>query len=269
MGPSRYQCPYDTETWALNMGYLQIAGVGPETDGKKNGRIDKIFMVHKQVYTAKGQRYFEWQDYLKLHKAGVEMYNIHEVKCEGCWTEIPFSKFPLDEIIEKLDLGYFSDTVCYMLAYALYDCTEGSKKDNTLKLKYPLKLRLYGVDLQDKAEYGEEKGGVECWIGYALGLGADVEISRGSTLLMTTTGKPYGMEPMDYRFLDPYTILTTGDNRFTEEEFEARKDEVFAAIENMTRGVYPGVQKYTGEGADGMHRDTFNEVNVEPETQTS
>jgi len=264
MGPSRGMCPFDAETWALNMGYLQIASVGPETNGELNGRIDKIFLVHKQVYTAEGKRYFDWRDYRKMAEAGVEMWNIHDFVCESCGDPLPFKKYPLDEIIEKFDLGYFSDTVCYMIAYALHICTDGCKKEHNLRLKYPLTLRLYGVDLQDKAEYGEEKGGVECWLGYALGLGADFTISNGSTLLLTSTGRPYGFDTVDYNYLDPYSVLSGGGERMSEEEFKERFDEVMDAITNLTRGVYPQAQKYAGEGAKGLHRVQIPEEGFNP-----
>lgn len=263
MGPSRGMCPFDAETWALNMGYLQIAAVGPETQGELNGRIDKIFMVHKQVYTAEGKPYFAWQDYNKMADAGVEMWNIHDVNCETCGKSLPFKKYPLDEIIEKFDLGYFSDTICYMLAYALHICTDGNKKDHTLKLKYPLKIRLYGVDLQDKEEYGEEKGGVECWLGYALGLGADFTIANGSTLLLTSTGRPYGFDPVDYSYLDPYSVLNDSGT-LSENEYKERFDEVMDTIMKMTRNVYPQSQNYSGEGAKGLHRIPIDEAGYNP-----
>jgi len=270
MGPSRVQCPFDTEVWALNMGYQQIATVQNDTHGKTIGRIDRNFMVHKQVISPTGTVYFDWAEFLDLFKAGCKMYNIHEIHCERCGTFIPFEPFPLDEIIEKFDLSYFSDTICYMIAFALHEATEGNKKDHTLKLMYPLKLRLYGVDLQDKEEYGEEKGGVETWIGYALGLGADVTISTGSTLLLTNTGVPYGFDVIDKRMYDPYAVLTTGDNRLTEEEFQERFDEVINKIEDMTKGIYPDYVKYHGENAKGMHREiVMNLQDVLDESATS
>lgn len=261
MGPSREQCPYDGEVWSLNMGYHQIAAV--------KGRLDKVFMVHKQVVSPAGTVYFDWSEFLEMAKAGVEMWNIYNVDCERCGTHIPFKKYPLDEIIEKFDFGYFTDTVCYMVAYALHDSTEGSKKERTLKLKYPLKIRLYGVDLQVKDEYIIEKAGVEAWIGYALGLGADVTISTGSTLLLTNNGMPYGFDVEYQKYLDPYRVLTTGDERMPTSEFELRKDEVAEAIEKLAKGVYPEVQKYQGECVKGLHRDTKLSTLEEAENDTT
>lgn len=246
MGPSRGQCPFDAETYALNMGYLQALEL--------KGRLDKIFLVHKQVISPSGTVYFHWGEFIRLAEAGVELWNIHEINCERCDTHIPFKKYPLDEIIEKFDLGYFSDTVCYQIAFALNECTEGNHKDHTLKLKYPLKLKLYGVDLQDKEEYGMEKGGVECWIGYALGLGVDISISTGSTLLLTNNGLPYGFDCVDYNYLNPYKVL--GGAELTEEQFKERIHEVAEAQKRIAESSDPRIVKYRGECAKGLHRES-------------
>jgi len=247
MGPSRGQCPYDSEVYSLNMGYQQIAHV--------HGKVSKIFMVHKQVISPTGTVYFDWSEFHQLHNAGCELWNIHDVPCERCGIPVPFNKYPLDYIIDKFNLGYFSDTVCYMVAFALNECTKGNSKDGTLKLKYPLRLRFYGVDLLDPEEYGQEKGGVECWIGYALGLGVDVKISSGSTLLLTHNGAPYGIDAPDFKKMDPYTVLTDGE-RMTEEEFQENKDKIFAALEKEAKERPEMDTKYQGEDAPGLHRIT-------------
>jgi len=246
MGPSRGQCPYDAEVYSLNMGYQQIAHV--------HGKISKIFMVHKQVVSPAGTVYFKWDEFHELHNAGCELWNIHDVPCERCGQEVPFKKYPLDDIVEKFGLSYFSDTVCYMVAFALNECTKGNNKDGTLKLKYPLKLRFYGVDLLDPEEYGQEKGGVECWIGYALGLGVDVQISSGSSLLLTYNGSPYGIEVQKFEDMNPYTVLTTDGSMISEDEFQKNKEEIFAKLESNSKDIPEFNTKYQGENSPGMRR---------------
>ncbi|MBE3143542.1 MAG: hypothetical protein IMZ61_06425 [Planctomycetes bacterium] len=254
------------------MGYQQIATVYKDVEDKRMGRIDKLFMVHKQVVSSAGTVYFDWADFLQMADAGVEMWNIHDFGCERCGRDLPFKHYPLDEIIDKFDLGYFSDTICYQIAFALHEATEGRKKDHNLKLKYPLKIRLYGVDLQDKEEYGEEKGGVECWIGYALGLGADVTISHGSTLLLTNNGAPYGFDVVSQKMYDPYSLLAKkyppadGSDRMNEDEFKEHFDEIISTIEDMTKEIFPDYAKYQGEGASGLHRENIPVLGLTDDT---
>lgn len=180
MGPSRGQCPFDAETWGCNTGWKQVLAVG--------GKLDKLFLAHTQVYSAEGNPYFEWD---KMAAQGFEIVTTHRIK--DCKSTL----FPRKRIEQKFDCAYWSDTICYMIAYALDKYTYIDKKDplfpyGKVKLGEPLRLRLYGVDMQDYQEYQLEKGGIEHWLGIAKGLGVEYLISFGSTLLTTETGKPYG-----------------------------------------------------------------------------
>lgn len=178
MGPTRGQCPFDSETWGVNTGWKQAMRVGE--------MVDKLFLAHTQVISEEGNPYFIWS---QLNKLPFEVINIHRVK--GLNAKI----FPLKRIMKKFDTEFFSDTICYMLAYALDQYTFIDKKDNNkLKLKEPLMLKLYGCDIQSHSEYQTEKGGIEYWLGYAQGLGVEYYIAFGGTLLITETGKPYGVK---------------------------------------------------------------------------
>lgn len=234
LGTSRLQCPYDAEVWSCNMGYQQIA-----TD---HGRIDKIFMVHSQVYSKGGNPYFNWEHFKHLSNEGCELLNIHKVK------GVPFKKYPLDRIIHKLNFSYFSDTIGYMIAYALYKYT---KRDKTGKLilKQPLKLRLYGVDMWESSEYTEEKGGIEAWLGYALGLGVEIVISNGSSLFLTVKHMPYGMESPELKYYDPFGLMD--GKQLTPKQQETKIKAMQAKMKN------PKISwiKYRGEFCEGLHRD--------------
>lgn len=188
MGPSRGLCPFDAETWGINQGYIQV--------GEMRGRLDKMFIAHSQVYSPDGNPYFNWEQINSLVDAGIEVINTHKVK--GLKSKL----FPFNRIVRKFDVNFFSDGICYMLVYALDQATYYDKREQKLKLRYPLKLRLYGVDMLDKDEYGTEKGGIEFWLGYAKGLGVKVEIAIGSTLLTTVTGQPYGKR-LNWKLIDP------------------------------------------------------------------
>ena len=52
-------------------------------------------------------------------------------------------------------------------------------------------------------EYNTEKGGIEYWIAYLLGLGGKVWIHSESTLLKTPTRKPYGEKYFNWKDIDP------------------------------------------------------------------
>lgn len=85
--------------------------------------------------------------------------------------------YPLNEIINKYDSGFFTNTISYMLAYALYnevDCVE-----------------LYGVDLD--GNYEHQSASVCYWIGYLRGKGVEVKIAESSPLC--DTDFLYGFQP--------------------------------------------------------------------------
>ena len=158
-GPSRVNCPWDGEVWAVNNAYEQWTGK----------KIDKIFVVHKQAYWDKGAPIFNWEE---MNKTGAEIISLWENKGLNA---IPY---PYYEIKDFFQIDYFSNTFCYMIAYALY-------KDYKT-------IRLSGCDMSEYGEVSLEKGGVEFWIGIARGRGAKIVIDEGSMLLKTLTGRPYG-----------------------------------------------------------------------------
>lgn len=233
LGTSRLQCPYDAEVWSVNMGYQQIA--------HDHGRLDKIFMVHCQTYSKEGNPYFNWQHFREMKEAGCDIINLHRVK------GVPFRRYPFESVVEKLGLNYFSNTISYMIAYALYKYT---KKDNgKLTLKQPLKLRLYGVDMWEGGEYAQEKGGVECWLGYALGLGVEVVISLGSSLFLPFNGRPYGLEIPKGNGFDILGLMK-GKTPTIEEQQKIIKE----GVAKRKKQRVP-LEKYRGEFSKGLHRE--------------
>ena len=86
--------------------------------------------------------------------------------------------YPIDEVIRKFGRAYFANTVCYMIAYAMY---MGIKKMN-----------LYGIDHLTWQSYIVERCGVEYWLGRAEQSGIEIDIAEGSALLKTLDGKLYG-----------------------------------------------------------------------------
>ena len=68
--------------------------------------------------------------------------------------------YPLDEIINKFNSFFFTNTVSYMIAYALYT---GVKE-----------IEIYGVDMVGYEEYVNQRSSVLYWTGRAEGLGVKV-----------------------------------------------------------------------------------------------
>jgi len=97
-------------------------------------------------------------------------------------TGVPYidlMNYPLESIKNVFQTDYFSNTVDYSIALALYrGCTE---------------LDFYGVNMASGSEYQFEKPGVEYWTGRAQGMGVKVRIfGEHSTILRTRDGKLYG-----------------------------------------------------------------------------
>ena len=150
-GETKRDCPHDVEVWGV-----KDVGIQEECLGK---RMDKIFdfEVRKPGY---------------MHKFGDSPPPIVS------WQDYADIKYPLEEIKEKFNSEYFTNTVCYQIAYAMY-----------LGIK---KIRMYGVDAPFGYPYFLEKAGIEYWIGKAEQYGVEVEICEGSHLLRTKDGQIYG-----------------------------------------------------------------------------
>lgn len=94
--------------------------------------------------------------------------------------QIPTSvAYPLGKIRKRFGADYFTNSVDYMIAYALY---VGMKEIN-----------FYGINMEVGSEYIWQKPGIEFWIGYAKGLGVKVNFfGNHCLLLLTRSGKLYG-----------------------------------------------------------------------------
>ncbi len=195
MGPTRQICPFDAETWGLNNGYRQVISL--------KGRLDKIFLAHKQTYYADDHTpIFDWTELNMCVAHGIDVINTHTV--EGLHSR----KYPFKRICNKFGTKFFSNTICYQLAYALDKATFIDKQGKPrLKEDAWKRIKIFGCDMVTYGEYQLEKGGVEFWCGIALGLGIDIEIAEGSTLCQTSTGKPYGEDYFNIKEIDPMGLL--------------------------------------------------------------
>lgn len=94
---------------------------------------------------------------------------------------IDLATYPIDEIVEFFKTDYFSNTVDYAIALAIYR-----------RFK---EIGLYGINMMRGSEYAYQKAGVEFWIGQAMGRGITVKNhSPISTVLKTKNRKMYGYD---------------------------------------------------------------------------
>jgi hypothetical protein len=86
------------------------------------------------------------------------------------FPEIPTSiKYPYEELVKKYGERFFS-SFDYMMAYGIH-------------LGYK-KILVYGIDMAVQDEYLFQRPSALYWIGFARGLGVDVEIQKDSGLNM-------------------------------------------------------------------------------------
>ncbi len=87
--------------------------------------------------------------------------------------------YPFKEVVNKFSKPYFTNTICYMIAYAL--------------LKGVRDIELWGVAQMGANEYLSERAGVEFWIGLAAGMGVKISFMTPTLLLQNIQmNYPYG-----------------------------------------------------------------------------
>jgi len=116
----------------------------------------------------------------KMHTVLTESEKKSQEKAAG--LGIPFyttHNYPLKKMIRFFKTDYFSNTVGYMIALALYEGYE--------------KIDLYGINHARGREYIREKCGVDFWCGVAMGRGVEVTVhGKRSKLLKTHNNRIYG-----------------------------------------------------------------------------
>lgn len=117
------------------------------------------------------------------------------------YAEIPNSRaFPIKEVVARFGIPYFTNTIAYMVAFALLQGAE--------------EIEFFGVNQAGAHEYAEEKGGVEYWIGVAIGSGVKVTINGKNSQLLRFKGR-YGNEIL-YGYLQDYASIIRAEKKFGE-----------------------------------------------------
>lgn len=103
-----------------------------------------------------------------------------KTRCERDGIEYAgIENYPIKEVMERFDTDYFSNTVDYAIALALYRGYD--------------EINLYGITLSAH-DYAKFKSGVDFWCGYAKGMGVKVKVHGETTVMRTIDGKVYGYD---------------------------------------------------------------------------
>jgi len=90
-------------------------------------------------------------------------FGMHEGEQGKTKNLIDQNTYPLQDIVNSFNSVYFTNTISYMIAYALFKGVDI--------------LELYGIDMNGTREYISERGSVMYWIGRAESLGVQVKLA--------------------------------------------------------------------------------------------
>ena len=196
-GPTHVECKYNYETWGVN---------GTYTFAK---RLDKLFMTD-EVSEVDGC----WYDLPLMMRLNPTMvFPVEYPRFRECGFGIEI--YPIEELMAKFPTSFFSNSIAYMIAYALTKTKTIQTPDDLLPrvIDGYNKIYLYGIDMMTNSTYIQEKGGVEFWMGVALGMGVEIVNTRGSATGKTWNGKMYGhygtweVEQMKEKILAPWELI--------------------------------------------------------------
>jgi hypothetical protein len=184
LGPGFSRAPKDAEgeIWTLNAGLFLLP------------RIDKYFVMDPveskgfmrvgKVLIHEGGKDIEKKVTPKSFAHELESRDIEFISAYPSDIKT-YTPYPLEEVVSSLGVPYFTNTISYMIAYAI--------------VKGYQRIVLYGVNQAALSEYIHHKPCVEFWLGLALGQGVSVDIQGWQSELLrnyqdTLYGyrKPYG-----------------------------------------------------------------------------
>lgn len=194
--------PYNDPTWAI---------VGMNQLNRHIPRADAWIEIHKVWNTAlvPGTDHAKW-----LAECGLPVLMTDEQA--GIPTSV---RYPVERLIEKFSLDYFTSTVAYMLAWAI-DYIDREVESRLLEVESPAHaleyglpigrtfgrikalyaeycIGIFGIDLVVGEEYTEQRPCAEFWLGQALARDISVLIPPQSALLKQRYRYGYFMEPQD------------------------------------------------------------------------
>ena len=163
-------CPFDGEVWSINGGYKV-------KDRVEGAHVDRLFLADK-LYTEYSSPNFDVDE---MNSLGIPIVSVNHI--EG----LNYEPYPFKEISRHFETDYFANSICYLIAYALY---HGIKN-----------FRCYGFQFQTPREVIEQKPCLEYWLGRAEGMGGKVNIHGVTTLMKHFRGFPYGFREDEYGYI--------------------------------------------------------------------
>lgn len=152
------QAPYANKEY-------EIWGVSPVITYEVCKRADRLFEIHGDGYWKREEiltrlNAFDGPTYMQDH-----------------YDEVPKSvRYPI-ELVKALPHGEYQTTgITYMLALAYLSFVETGK---------PFHVELYGVHMEAREEYEEQRPCVEHWLGRLMGAGVDITVAPGGAILRT------------------------------------------------------------------------------------
>lgn len=95
-------------------------------------------------------------------------------------TFVGLESYPINGVIDKFDTDYFTSTVDYAIALALYM----NYKD----------IHLYGMTMDGNSDYYKIKCGCDFWCGMAKGMGRKITTHGITTVMRAKDGLLYGYD---------------------------------------------------------------------------
>lgn len=162
-------------------------------------------------------------------------------------------RYPVEKLIEKHGLDYFTSTVSFMIAWSI-DCIEDKVKETGLPYS-AYTIGVYGIDLIVGTEYEVQKACVEYWLGVAEGRGIAIHLPQQTALLKQQYR--YGYEKA------PETgIIGLIEIKARSAELLATKDKLVPSMHGLNGGVQTLRDLKEKLGANGKTADELIDIGI-------
>jgi len=206
-GPSHAECEYHCETWGVN----GVFTLNPK-------RLDKLFMTDEESEVDASQ--YDYEQMVRHTRTLV--LPVHYKRFQQ--LPIPVEIFPMEAIARRFPTRFYSNTIAYELAYALYQTRSVfDEKGIPHVVDGYSRIYFYGIDMMTHSTYVQEKGGVEFWMGVALGMGVEIINTVSSATAKTWNGRMYGhygamQEELEHLYA-PWELIRTGKASAPQDEW--------------------------------------------------
>lgn len=154
------------EIWAMN-GFWRVSATDFKLDLPEE-RVSLWLDMHTIGFTRQygvragiGDAQERWLE--KPHP-----FPVLSIETNPAWPSV--ERYPIEEVLAKFGRDYFTSSVAYAIALALH-------------LDDVAEISLWGIDLIDETEYGDQRPCAEYWIGRAEAMGIKIVIPELSALL--------------------------------------------------------------------------------------